>query len=183
MGDQVSKRTKKALVASLEHIKLKLDSSIEREKDQNDFLRGVPAILDALRAGKIVCRVYNTETFHAKAYITHARQAVVGSSALVGSSNFTVPGLTDNVELNVQLRREVEVLQDWFERHWEAAEEITPDIIQVVERQTALYDPFYVYARALHEFFRRHEMTDYEWLTARSENWGSSPASASTISG
>jgi len=173
MGDEVSKRTKRTLLAGLEHIKQKLDSSIEREKEQNDFLKGVPSILDALRASKIVCRVYNKEKFHAKAYITHAKQAVVGSSALVGSSNFTVPGLTDNVELNVQLRREVEVLQEWFERYWEEAEEITPDILQVVERQTALYAPFYVFARALHEFFRRHEMTDYEWLTAGPDNGGS----------
>ncbi len=173
MGDEVSKRTKKTLIAGLEHIKQKLDSSIEREKEQNDFLKGVPGILDALRAGKIVCRVYNKEKFHAKAYITHARQAVVGSSALVGSSNFTVPGLTDNVELNVQLRREVEILQEWFEKYWDEAEDITPDILQVVERQTALYAPFYVFARALHEFFRRHEMTDHEWLTAGPENGGS----------
>ena len=173
MGDEVSKRTKKALLAGVENIKRKLDSSIEREKEQNDFLSGVPGIVDALRVGKIICRVYNKDKFHAKAYITHAKQAVVGSSALVGSSNFTVPGLTDNVELNVQLRREVEVLQEWFERHWEKAEEITPDILQVIERQTALYMPFYVYARALHEFFRRHEMTDYEWLTSGPENGGS----------
>lgn len=173
MGDEVSKRTRKLLLTGIENIKKKLDSSIEQEKEKNDFLAGVPAILDALKSGKIVCRVYNKEKFHAKAYITHAKQAVVGSSALVGSSNFTVPGLTDNVELNVQLRREVEILQEWFERHWDKAEEITPDILQVVERQTALYAPFYVYARALHEFFRRHEMTDYEWLTADPENGGS----------
>jgi superfamily II DNA or RNA helicase len=173
MGDEVSKRTKKTLLAGVEQIKEKLDASIELEKEKNDFLVGVPGVLGALRQGKIVCRVYNKDKFHAKAYITHARQAVVGSSALVGSSNFTVPGLTDNVELNVQLRREVEVLQEWFERHWDQAEEITPDILQVVERQTALYAPFYVYARALHEFFRRHEMTDYEWLTAGPENGGS----------
>jgi HKD family nuclease/superfamily II DNA or RNA helicase len=173
MGDEVSKRTKKALLAGLENIKQKLDSSIEKEKEKNDFLSGVPGIVDALQAGKIVCRVYNKEKFHAKAYITHGKHAIVGSSALVGSSNFTVPGLTDNVELNVQLRREVEVLQEWYERHWENAEEITPDILQVFQRQTALYSPFYVYARALHEFFRRHEMTDDEWLNAGPENGGS----------
>jgi len=173
MGDDVSKRTKKALLAGVENVKLKLDASIEREKEKNDFLAGVPGIVEALRSKKIVCRVYTKDKFHAKAYITHARQAVVGSSALVGSSNFTVPGLTDNVELNVQLRREVEVLQEWFERHWDNADDVTADILQVVERQTALYEPFYVYARALHEFFRRHEMTDYEWLTAGPENGGS----------
>ena len=113
------------------------------------------------------------DKFHAKAFITHAKQAVIGSSALVGSSNFTVPGLLDNVELNVQLRREVAVLQEWYERHWDLAEDVTPEILKVVERHTALYSPFEVYARALHEFFRRHEMTDYEWLTAGPQNGGS----------
>ena len=33
MGDEVSKRTKKAILAGLEQIKQKLDSSIEREKE------------------------------------------------------------------------------------------------------------------------------------------------------
>jgi hypothetical protein len=69
MGDEVSKRTKKTLLAGVEHIKQKLDSSIEREKEQNDFLKGVPGILDALRSGKIACKVYNKEKFHAKAYL------------------------------------------------------------------------------------------------------------------
>lgn len=155
MGDEVSKRTKKALLHGLQETKEKLDISIENEKEKNDFLAGVPSIVEALRSKQIECRVYTKEKFHAKGYITHARQAVVGSSALVGSSNFTVPGITDNVELNVQLRREVEILQDWFERHWDLAEDVTPEILKVVERHTALYSPFDVYARALHEFFRR----------------------------
>lgn len=39
--------------------------------------------------GKLSCRIYRKERFHAKAYITHARIEVVGSFALVGSSNLT----------------------------------------------------------------------------------------------
>src|SRR5205085_1987645 len=142
MGDEVTMRTKKALVAGLQEIERKLDCSIEKEKEKNDFLTGVPAIVEALQMRQIECKVYTKEKFHAKAYITHAKQAVVGSSALVGSSNFTVPGLTDNVELNVQLRREVEILQDWYERYWEEAQDVTPEILKVVARHTALYTPF-----------------------------------------
>lgn len=171
MGDEVSHRTRKTLLAGI--VEQKLHQSIEVEKDRNDFLVGVPAIVDALHRQQIECRVYMKEKFHAKAYITHAKQSVVGASALVGSSNFTVPGVTDNVELNVQLRREVDLLQAWYERHWAEAVEITPDILRIVERHIAAYPPFDVYARALHEFFRRHEMTDYEWLTAGRENGGS----------
>jgi len=114
MGDEVSKRTKKALLAGIENVNKILDASLEKEKEKNDFLTGVPAIVEAIRDRKIECRVYTKEKFHAKAYITHSKLAVVGSAALVGSSNLTYPGLTNNVELNVQIRREVPVLQEWF---------------------------------------------------------------------
>jgi hypothetical protein len=175
MGDEVSLRTKKALLAGVETAKGLLDASIEREKESNDFLTGVPAIVAALRSEpkKIECRVYNKEKFHAKAYITHAKKAVVGAAALVGSSNFTVPGLTQNVELNIQIRREVELLQEWYERHWNEAEDITREILKVVERHTKEYLPFDVYAKALQEFFRGHEMTAGEWELAGPNNGGS----------
>ena len=167
LGDEVSKRTKQTLLNGIqkyqEEVKDKLDESIEREKETNDFLTGVPAIVDALHKKQIECRVYNKDKFHAKAYITHAKQAIIGSSALVGSSNFTVPGLTQNVELNVQIRREVELLQEWYERHWEQAEDVSSDILKVIERHTRDYSPFEVYAKALQEFFRGHEITASEW--------------------
>jgi HKD family nuclease len=63
----------------------------------------VPDIVDGLRSGKIACRVYRKEKFRAKAYITHAHMEVAGSAALAGS-NFSFPGLTENIELNVQIR-------------------------------------------------------------------------------
>ena len=46
---------------------------------------------------------------------------VIGSQALVGSSNFTRPGLTQNVELNIKIESSAEVaqLQEWYERHWD----------------------------------------------------------------
>jgi hypothetical protein len=163
MGDEVSMRTKNALVAGIQRVEQILDSSIEQEKSKNDFLRGVPAIVDAMQRRQIECRVYAKDKFHAKAYITHARQAVVGSSALVGSSNFTYPGVTSNVELNVQLRREVELLQEWYERHWDQAEDVTAGILRVIERHTREYSPFDVYSLALHELFARHQVTASEW--------------------
>ncbi len=66
------------LSEGLRQVKHMLDSSIETEKLQNDFLAGVPAIVEAIRSGKIACRVYRKDKFHAKAYITHARLEVVG---------------------------------------------------------------------------------------------------------
>jgi hypothetical protein len=105
MGDEISKRTKKAFTDGLTEITQRLDNSIEEEKKKDDFIKGVPAIVAALMSGQIQCRVYRKDKFHAKAYITHAEMEVVGSAALVGSSNLTYPGLCDNVELNSPTRR------------------------------------------------------------------------------
>jgi superfamily II DNA or RNA helicase len=169
MGDEVTRRTQQAFQEAVGGVKKKLDDSIEREKEKNDFLTGVPAIVEALQSGKITCRVYKDRKFHAKAYITHARMDVVGSVALVGSSNFTYPGLTDNVELNVRIRNDVEELQAWYEGYWDAAEEVTPEILKVIERHTREYSPFEVYMKSLFEFFQGHEMTAGEWERSESK--------------
>jgi superfamily II DNA or RNA helicase len=163
MGDEVSKRTKKAFEEGLAQITGRLDDSIEAAKEEDDFLSGLPAIMQAIRSGQIQARVYRKKKFHAKAYITHARLDVVGAAALVGSSNFTYPGLHENVELNIQLRREAEALQEWYERHWEDAEDVTPDILRVIERHTRDYTPFEVYARAMAAYFEAHELSASEW--------------------
>ncbi|MDD9979336.1 MAG: helicase-related protein [Boseongicola sp.] len=164
MGDEVSKRTKRAFEDGLNKIISSLDDSIELEKERNHFLSGVPGIVEAIRTGKIECRVYRKDKFHAKAYITHARLDVVGSSALVGSSNFTLPGLTQNVELNVQITgTPVAVLREWYEEHWEEAEDVSVDVLKVIERHMRDYRPFDVYARSLQLYFAGHEETATEW--------------------
>lgn len=173
MGDEVSIRTQKAFLEFLKRVGKALDESIEKEKEKNEFLAGSPAIVDALAKKKIECRIYDKAKFHAKAYITHAKLEVVGSAALVGSSNFSCPGLTENIELNIQIRREVSQLQDWFERYWNEAKEVTQDLVKVIERQIREYSPFEVYAKALYEFFRGHEMTASEWELAGANNGGS----------
>lgn len=174
MGDEVTQRTKNAFEKGLQKVTGRLDDSIEQEKEKNDFLSGVPAIVEAIRSGKIECRVYRKDKFHAKAYITYARLEVVGASALVGSSNFTFPGLTENIELNVQITgRPVTVLQEWYEQHWNDAEDVTLEILRTVERHTRDYSPFEVYAKSLLEFFRGHEMTAGEWELAGPAKGGS----------
>lgn len=165
LGAEMTNRTRQAMLQAVRARAVQmLDASIEADKGANPFLHGVPAILEALRSGQIECRVYDKDKFHAKAYITHAKLEVVGSQALVGSSNFTSPGLTKNIELNIQVQsaREVAQLQEWFEAHWNEASEVTDDVIETISRQIQLYTPFDVYTKALQEFFRGHELTETE---------------------
>ena len=172
MGADTNHRTRKAMLdAVCKRVIETLDAGLETDKEANPFLNGVPAIVDALQSGRIECRVYDREKFHAKAYITHAKLEVVGSQALVGSSNFSVPGLTKNVELNVQIQsaREVAQLQEWFEAHWKDATDVTDAVIEAISRHIHLYTPFDVYTKALQEFFRGHELTATEWDETRSK--------------
>ena len=171
MGAEVTQTTKAAFLKAVkERAERVLDSSIEEEKRKAPFLHGVPAIVDALRSGQIECRAYTKDKFHAKAYITHAKLEVVGSRALVGSSNFTRPGLTQNIELNIQVQSgpDVAQLQKWFDDHWKQAEDFTPDVLKVIERHVRAYRPFDVYTKALYEFFRGHEVTAGEWDLTKS---------------
>lgn len=168
MGDEVSYRTRDAFENGLAEIAKILDDSIESEKANNDFLAGVPAIVEAIRGGKIQCRVYRKEKFHAKAYITHARLEVVGSAALVGSSNFTYPGLTENIELNVQITgRPVTVLQEWYEERWNESEDVTPEILRVIERHVREYLPYEVYAKSLQQLFAGYQQTVTDWESGK----------------
>jgi superfamily II DNA or RNA helicase len=176
MGDEMTFRTNKA-IRKAEVLKKNddaLDASLEAAKDKNPFLKHVPEIIEGMRSGKIECRVYDKTKFHAKAYITHGKLAVVGSQALVGSSNFTGPGLTSNVELNVQVQssREVAQLQEWFEHHWNEGVEVTEQVAKVIERHTRDFTPFEVYAKALQEYFKGHELTEAEWDQTKSQMFG-----------
>src|SRR4051812_44851849 len=62
MGAETTHRTRKALLEAVTARAIEqLDASIEADKASNPFLRGVPAILDALRTRRIDCRVYDRD--------------------------------------------------------------------------------------------------------------------------
>ncbi len=173
MGDEVSSGSKKALLAGRAAALDRLNTSIEAHKRTDDFLSGAPAVVDAIRTGQIAAKVYTKGKFHAKGYINHARNPVIGSAALVGSSNFTYPGLTNNIELNIQVKgREVQLLQDWYEQHWNDASDITAELLKTIERHTRDYPPFDIYAKALHEFFRSGRLEPDAWEATRSKMYG-----------
>ena len=89
---------------------------------------------------------------------------MVGSAALVGSSNFTRPGLTQNVELNVRFQGpEVTELQEWFEKHWADAEPVKDELLTVLEHNAREFTPYEVYAKALHALTAGVDTTDKGW--------------------
>lgn len=179
LGSEVTKRTKEIIDATVAALLNNLNQSIEDEKDKNEFLFGVPAILDALKSGKIECRVYDKNKFHAKAYITYFRDEyhdqfisamnIPSGYALVGSSNFTKAGLTKNSELNVQISSNVEQLQKWFDEHWDNALDINEAILSTIETHCREYSPYDVYLKSMYEFFKSQEQTITDWEVQESQ--------------
>jgi superfamily II DNA/RNA helicase len=162
MGDETTRRTKREIVQGLRDAS---HNSIEREKEREDALGGLPAVREALAAGRIAVRVYSKAKFHAKSYLMESHDTSPVDFAIVGSSNFTRPGLTENLELNLFSTDQVHIenLRRWYEELWGEAEDVREDILQVIEPHLKEYDPFTVYARALYEFFAGREKTQDEW--------------------
>ena len=147
IGDETSHRT----VDLIRRVRERLDESAVAQRVEDPYLTGLDAIVKAIASGQIEIKIYTAQKFHAKAYITHSNLEVVGSAALVGSSNFTYAGMTQNVELNVRVTSgpEVRQLQEWFETYWAGAEDIKGDVIDVVKNHAREFTPYEVWAKAL----------------------------------
>lgn len=132
-----------------------------RERSEDDLLqrRLKEPTLDSLKAarrlfeeGRIEARCYTRRKFHAKAYLLDRPAIYPPHMGIAGSGNFTRQGLTENVELNIELTPEqVAQLRQWYEERWqEAAEDVvTADILEEISRQIELYDPYILYLKAL----------------------------------
>lgn len=173
LGNEVTKRTEDVIKQAVTALLSRLKNSVDSEQEKNEFLFGVPAILEALKSGKIECRVFDKSKFHAKAYITYFRDDyrsqfihsmnIPAGYALVGSSNFTKAGLTQNIELNVQIKDDVEQLQEWFDLHWEQGTDISEAVLSIIEKHCKEYSPYDVYLRSMFEYFKTREETISEW--------------------
>lgn len=160
IGAETSRQT----VEAIREAQAVLSKSLAESRHEDPFLEGLEAIIEGIRSGKIEIRVYRKKKFHAKAYITHGRLDVVGSAALVGSSNFTPPGLTRNVELNVRFNGvEVRELQNWFLSYWEEGEPASSELLEIMERQNRKYSPFEIYTKALQVLTKDVEPGAIEW--------------------
>jgi phosphatidylserine/phosphatidylglycerophosphate/cardiolipin synthase-like enzyme len=168
MGDETTKRTKKELVESLRNAS---EESIEREKERDDSLRGLEAIRNAIQTGVIQTKVYTRAKFHSKAMLMKMKPPHLSNYGIIGSSNFTEPGLCRNVELNLLTteQHQLNALWDWYEQHWNEAEEVKEELLKVIEPHLTLYSPFDVYAKALYEYFLGKELPATTWEEQQSK--------------
>ena len=168
MGDETTKRTKNELVQALSELSVE---SIEKEKERDDSLRGLGAIRKAIIDGTISAKVYTKAKFHSKALLMKMKPPHLSNYGIIGSSNFTEPGLCRNVELNLLTteQHQLEALQNWFNTHWSEAEEVKEELLRVIEPHLKEYSPFEVYTKALYEYFLGKESPAGSWEATESK--------------
>ena len=135
IGPEVREETANILVKAQD---LKSPSNSERKGYMNHPADKFSKIIQAIISGKIEIRVYNARKFHAKMYIMHSKFDSIPPVALVGSSNFIVQGIINNIELNVMIKSSDQVfeLQEWFDQLWSEAECINGNNLQIKNMHT-----------------------------------------------
>jgi superfamily II DNA/RNA helicase len=132
-----------------------------------------------LQSGKLEVRVYRRTFLHAKTYIfgNFNSQKAVG---LIGSSNFTLNGLTTNTELNeLESDERVVLFQpqtpeqqashlSWFESKWndDLTEPWNEKLISIVQDSPLgdlFFSPYETYIKTLHDLYQE-ELLDEEEL-------------------
>jgi superfamily II DNA or RNA helicase len=141
-------------VPALELITEHLETDLEGENSTGtrESHARVRAFLEFLRQEKVEVALYTPHFLHAKAYIIE-NVPHFGKIAIVGSSNFTLAGLTQNTELNMVQKQSGAVGEFlvWFEKNWRAGTDYKDQIIKLYENAANLQSPFLIYLKSLYE--------------------------------
>jgi ERCC4-related helicase len=139
-------------------------------KEESDLRPVVTEIKELIADGKLEVRVYRKEFLHAKCYIfgSYDSDQAVG---IIGSSNFTKNGLTQNLELNaVESDHRVVTFQPktekqevghlfWFDALWndpttEPWNEQFGKLLETSPIGDVLYGPYETYIKTLYDLYR-----------------------------
>jgi superfamily II DNA/RNA helicase len=131
-----------------------------------------------LQSGKLEVRVYRRTFLHAKAYIfgNFSSQKAYG---FIGSSNFTLNGLTTNTELNsLESDERIVLFQpktpkqqashlSWFESKWndELTESWNEKLISIVQDSplgNLFFSPYETYIKTLYDLYKEELLDDDE---------------------
>ena len=137
----------------------RMDEGLRHERDRLPFTRtsahALRKLVTALRAGNMEVRRYEKAFLHAKAYVVAPTNGAAGKleGVMVGSSNLTGAGLTQNLELNLGRydRPVVELARQWFDDLWEEA--VPYDLVAVFEEALRPRTPWEVFIRVLWQLY------------------------------
>jgi superfamily II DNA or RNA helicase len=114
------------------------------------------SLLHAIETGRVEVRVYTKGRLHAKAYIFDFQESNFhAGTAIIGSSNLSLSGLSHNTELNANLAGDANhsELSRWFNGLWEEAEDFNAALMEILRRSWVANDqitPYDIYLRTLY---------------------------------
>ncbi len=156
-GDEANATQRQRLLKMLRD---RSDADLLTQRDNSATLKPLQIVEQLFASGKVEARCYTARKFHAKAYIIDRPNIFPSRLGVIGSGNFTRPGLTQNIELNVHLAPEqVSQLDTWYEERWNEAQAdvVTENVLDEIRRQIQLYDPYILYLKALYLWGKNQE--------------------------
>jgi len=120
----------------------------------------VKTLVRLIEEGRLKVRVYTRGRLHSKAYIFDYEPdgRFEKGIAVVGSSNFTLSGISHNTELNVIVSGNDNhaELGQWFEERWGEAEDFDESLMEEMKRSWAVAptSPYDVYMKTLYALVR-----------------------------
>ncbi len=143
------------------HFRRELLKDLEHKSFNQEYKDQIERLIQYLQQEHIDVRLYGalgdrTQFLHAKAYI-------FDSYSIVGSSNFTRPGLSGNTELNIlntikSIATDLRV--NWFNQFWDNPSVDTEYKTKLIDTLNAskfgskAYSPYQVFLKALYELFK-----------------------------
>ncbi|WP_369132022.1 helicase-related protein [Modestobacter sp. I12A-02662] len=138
-ADRAVARERKAQI--VEHLREQLTRGMPNAADRATLR----SLRDLIVAGAVQVKVFTRKPLHGKAYVFHRSDLNNPIVGFVGSSNLTVPGLTSNLELNVDVvdGAAANDLAKWFAELWEdnRSHAVTDDILALLEDSWATPTP------------------------------------------
>ena len=131
----------------------------------NEDESGLRRLSAQLKANKLVVKLFLRYPLHAKLYLLHRTDPNNPSTGFLGSSNLTLPGLSKQGELNVDVLDQdaCQKLQNWFNDRWcdQWCVDISKELIDIIDSSWAreeMLPPFHIYLKMAYHLSRRREL-------------------------
>jgi superfamily II DNA or RNA helicase len=115
---------------------------------------GLQRLAEQIRAGKVRVKLFLRHTLHAKLYLLYRSDVNNPKIGFLGSSNLTLPGLSAQGELNIDVLEHdaADKLERWFNDRWDDrwSIDISDELVQVIEESWAREEaipPYHIYLK------------------------------------
>jgi superfamily II DNA or RNA helicase len=141
------------LVDLREYYRYKLQSDLESLQYTSTQTRLIEELIAFLRRESVEVRLFEGPFLHAKSYI-------FPNVAIVGSSNFTPSGLSNNAELDLVSNSGFvakALLDEWYDPKWAQSSDYKSELIEVLEASkfgSRAWTPYEVFIKTLHVYFQ-----------------------------